>query len=115
MTFIEYILKVMEEKKITAYKLCKDIGMSQQTFKNWKDGKIPAVDKAITVITYLGLSADEVFGIKKEKVDLTPEEQSLLEAYRNAAPAMQAAARKLLDAPEPTGKLSEWMTEEEAI
>lgn len=115
MSFIDYICKSMDDKGITAYKLCKDIGMSQQTFSNWKDGKIPAVDKAIKVITYLGLSADEVFEIKTPSIILTQDEQELINAYRNAEESMRSAARKLLDAPEPQGKSSDCQTGKEAI
>ena len=93
MNFITIILKEMEKQKISAYKLCKDLGMSQQTFSNWKDGKMPALDKAIAIVIYLGLSADEIFNI-------TTEEKALIEAYRKANPAMQEAARKLLDVSE---------------
>ena len=93
MNFITIILKEMEKQKISAYKLCKDLGMSQQTFSNWKDGKMPALDKAIAIV--IGLSADEIFNIKTK--ELTTEEKALIEAYRKANPAMQEAARKLLD------------------
>ena len=98
MNFITIILKEMEKQKISAYKLCKDLGMSQQTFSNWKDGKMPALDKAIAKVIYLGLSADEIFNIKTQ--ELTTEEKALIEAYRKANPAMQEAARKLLDVSE---------------
>ena len=106
MTFIDRISEIMEKQGITAYKLCKDLGMSQQTFSNWKSGKVPALDKAIKIISYLGLSADEIFELKPDKYELTLEEQNLLAAYRSADPGMRAAARKLLDAPELPGKSS---------
>lgn len=82
MTFIEYILKAMENQGITAYKLCKDIGLSQQTFSNWKAGKTPALDTAMKIVIYLGLSADEIFGIKQPKIELTENEMELLNAFQ---------------------------------
>lgn len=100
MIFINCILESMEKKGITAYKLCKDIGLSQQTFSNWKSGKMPALDKAIAVIIYLGLSADEIFGIGKDELNLSLQEKQLLENYQKASPAIQQATRKLLDMPE---------------
>jgi len=102
----------MEKQGITAYKLCKDLGMSQQTFSNWKDGKMPSIDKAVKIIIYLGLSADEIFGIKKEQISLTREERQLLEAYQQADAGTQRSVRKLLDIPENESKLSESRTEE---
>ncbi len=100
MNFIEYVSESMEKQGITAYRLCKDLGMSQQTFSNWKDGKIPSIDKAIKIIIYLGLSADEVFGIKKEQVNLNEDEKQLLEAYQQADAGTRKSVRKLLDIPE---------------
>lgn len=82
MTFIEYILNEMDKQGITAYKLCKDLGLSQQTFSNWKSGKMPALDKAMGIIIYLGLSADEMFGIKEPKIQLGENEIELLKAFR---------------------------------
>lgn len=80
MNFIDIILKEMEKQRISAYKLCKDLGMSQQTFSNWKNGKIPALDKAVSIIIYLGLSADEIFNIKT--TELSAEEKELLKFFR---------------------------------
>ena len=99
MTFIDQISEIMEKQGITAYKLCKDLGMSQQTFSNWKSGKVPALDKAIKIISYLGLSADELFDLKHNDESLTLDEKNLIAADRAADPGMRAAARKLLDAP----------------
>ncbi len=115
MTFINCVLETMEKKGITAYKLCKDIGLSQQTFSNWKSGKMPALDKAIAIIIYLGLSADEIFGIVKKNIDLLPEEQNLLEAYRSASPGIQEATRKLLDMPEQETNLSDYDIGKKAV
>lgn len=107
MNFIDIISESMQKQGITAYKLCKDIGMSQQTFSNWKDGKMPSVDKAIKIIIYLGLSADEIFGIKKTIDKLTLEEREILEAYQRADAGTQKIVRKILDIPEDRSKSSE--------
>ena len=108
MNFIDVISEEMEKQGITAYKLCKDIGMSQQTFSNWKDGKMPSVDKALKIIIYLGLSADEIFGIKKTIDKLTSEERKLLEAYQRADAGTQKIVRKILDIPEDRSKSSDY-------
>lgn len=101
MEFTEKILKAMEEKKISAYEICKNLNISQTTFSSWKKGSKPSIDKAIEIIRYLQLSADEIFGIKEKKPDeLSEEEKKIIKAYRSADPAMQAAARKILDIPD---------------
>lgn len=106
MDFIETITEEMEKQGITAYKLCKDIGLSQQTFSNWKNGKMPSIDKAVKIIIYLGLSADEVFEINKSSIELSPEGRKLLEAYQRADAGTQKSVRKLLDIPENQSKSS---------
>jgi transcriptional regulator with XRE-family HTH domain len=63
MNFIEEILKVMNEKDINAYQLEEEVGLSHSTISSWKRGTQPTIDKAIRVIKYLGLSADEIFDI----------------------------------------------------
>lgn len=62
MNLIENIVKIMNEKGITAYKLEHDTGIKQQTFFNWKKGAQPSADKIITLINYLGVSPNELFG-----------------------------------------------------
>ena len=114
MEFTEKIMQIMKERGITAYEICKALNISNTTFSSWKKGSKPSIDKAVEIIKYLELSADEILGLKKSS-ELTQEEQELLEAYRNAAPAMQAAARKLLDAPELPGKSLNCPTGREAI
>lgn len=102
MEFTEKILKAMEEKKVTAYEICKNLNISQTTFSSWKKGSKPSIDKAIDIIRYLQLSADEIFDLKeKEPDELTEEEKKIIEAYRGAAPAIQIATKKLLDIAEP--------------
>lgn len=65
--FIEEITKAMEQKKISAYQLEEDLGLSHSTISSWKRGTQPTIEKAINVIKYLGLSADEIFDIKPTK------------------------------------------------
>ncbi|WP_300808959.1 helix-turn-helix transcriptional regulator [uncultured Acetatifactor sp.] len=65
--FIEEITKAMEQKKISAYQLEEDLGLSHSTVSSWKRGTQPTIEKAIKVIKYLGLSADEIFDIKPTK------------------------------------------------
>lgn len=106
MEFTQKILEIMQEKGISAYEICKNLNISNTTFSSWKKGSKPSVDKAIEIIRYLELSADELFELTPQTETLTQEEKNILKAYRQAEPGMQAAVRKLLDAPEPKSKLS---------
>lgn len=63
MNFIKKIDKVMKDKNISAYQLEEEVQLAHSTISSWKRGTTPTIDKAIKVIRYLGLSADEIFEI----------------------------------------------------
>lgn len=98
MEFTEKILKIMDERGISAYEICKNLKISNTTFSSWKKGSKPSIDKAIEILRYLQLSADEIFELTK--TDYTDEEKQIIDAYRLATPAIQTATKKLLDVPE---------------
>lgn len=81
MEVIENIIKIMQEKGITAYKLEKEANINATTFYNWKNGKQPPADKLYKIITYLGVSPNEIFGYDSE-ISLTENEKELLEQFR---------------------------------
>lgn len=80
MNFFDIIAPTLEQKGITPYKICKDLNISQNTFSGWKAGKQPALDKAITVLRYLEVSADELLELKPTKY--TDEERKIINQYR---------------------------------
>ena len=100
MDFTNKILKIMDERGITAYQICKNLHISNTTFSSWKKGTKPSIDKAIEILRYLQLSADELFELTNDTKNLTDEERVLLDAYHQASPAIQEATIKLLDMPE---------------
>ena len=63
MEFIEKIQDVLDRRKITIKEMCTAIDLSQQTFFNWKKGTQVPLNKAIDILKYLELSADDVFEI----------------------------------------------------
>lgn len=67
MEFIDKIQNILDERKITIKEMCTAIELSQQTYFNWKKGTQIPLNKAIDIIKYLGLSADEVFNILPEE------------------------------------------------
>jgi len=88
MKIIENITKIMKEKGITAYQLEKDTGIRQTTFSKWKSGSQPAADKLETVIHYLQVSPNEIFGYNDPEdprpvpEQLTENEKELLKYFR---------------------------------
>lgn len=81
MPIIDNIIKIMNEKGISAYKLEKDIGINAATFTHWKNGTQPAADKLEKIISYLKISPNQLFGYETE-AELTENEKELLEYFR---------------------------------
>lgn len=100
MAFIDRLSEILEKKKITQYRLCKDLNIGQSTISSWKKGKMPTAEKIIAIVRYLEVSADWLLETNIEIENYTLEERRLLEAYQRASPSMKEAARKLLDVPE---------------
>lgn len=75
MSFTEKILKVMKERNISAYQLEEETQLAHSTISSWKRGTVPTIDKAIKVIKYLDLSADELFELNNNE-KIMPAEKS---------------------------------------
>lgn len=104
MKFTDLIESTMREKGITAYKICKDLNISQTTYSGWKTGRQPALDKAIEIIRYLEISADELFELKSCKTitlnprpALTAEEEALLEKYNQLTERNKGKAEEKIE------------------
>ena len=51
--------KLIQEKRISTYRVSKDTGISQQTFSDWKNGKSqPKLDKLQKIADYFGVSVE---------------------------------------------------------
>ncbi len=54
-------LAILKSKKISAYKVSKDTGVSQATLTNWKNGTyVPKYDKLKKIADYLGVDVSEL-------------------------------------------------------
>ena len=80
MNYKEKLLYAISQSNKSAYKISKETGISQQTIGSWKE-KMPAFDKAMIVLKYLGVSLDELFE-NEIKDNLTVEEKELLGLFR---------------------------------
>lgn len=81
MLLIENIIKIMEDKHISAYQLEKAGIVKQTTFASWKKGAQPSLDKIINIMRYIEVSPNELFGYKTDS-SLTENEKELLEQFR---------------------------------
>lgn len=82
--------QLLKAKKITAYKLAKDTGLSNSLFSDWKRGKAkPKADKIQKIAEYFGVSTsyfyiDETAPKEAPPVDEAKEANSaLVELARN--------------------------------
>ena len=110
MTVNERMFELMLRKNIRMADLAKYLSVNKTVISAWKSrGTNPPIEYVVQICELLDVSI-EYFITGKEK-GLALEEQNLLDAYRNAAPGIQQATRKLLDLPETAdqkakGKLS---------
>lgn len=95
MNFIENLEIILQEKGITAYKLCKDTGIKTSTISNWKNGTQPTLDKFLIIVQYLGVSADRLLNLDTDKLD--QESKELLKQYKLHDESIKMSVRKLLD------------------
>lgn len=60
--------KLLLNKKVTAYQVSKETGITKSTFSDWKSGRSqPKVDKLVVLANYFGVSL-EYFLEDKQRV-----------------------------------------------
>ena len=85
---LDNIINVMKEKKISQKELCNSIGVSKQTFTNWKNGWHSSYKKYLPQIAeVLGVSVDTLLGREQnnntsDNFYLTEHEKKVMTAYR---------------------------------
>lgn len=63
----EVFEQLLEENKITTYKVCKDTGIAQSTLSSWKSKRNTiSLDTAEILAKYFGVSVDFLMGIKQD-------------------------------------------------
>ena len=82
MSIVERIKKSCKENSTSMNALEKELGLGNGTIRLW-DTKEPGANKVIMVAERLGLSLDYIL-TGKEAGNLTPEEQQLVNLYRQA-------------------------------
>lgn len=82
MSIVERIKKSCKENRTSMNALEKELGLGNGTIRLW-DTKEPGANKVIMVAERLGLSLDYIL-TGKEAGNLTPEEQQLVDLYRQA-------------------------------
>lgn len=97
------MLKIAEARLSRGWsqeQLAEAVGTTQQTIQRWESGQVdPKVGKILDISAALGATVSELMGVSSDdtKLELTPDEYRLLDAYRSAdangkAYLMQTAA-----------------------
>lgn len=105
MSIYDRIKSKADEKKISIKALERESGLGNGVIKRWNETS-PQCNKLEKVANYLQVSIEWLITGKENK-NLSDEENEIIAAYKNAAPAIQEAVRKLLDVPEKNEKSSD--------
>ena len=64
MTHSERILRIIEERGITAYKVAKETGISESLFSKWRETPSSKIrsENLVLIADYLGCSVDYLLG-----------------------------------------------------
>lgn len=60
MTFSDTLARLMEENKISSYRLAKDIGVRVSTVTNWKKGINPNMNHLVAIANRFDVSVDSL-------------------------------------------------------
>ena len=75
--FADIFSKLLQERNITAYKLAKDLGLSNGMLSGWKKQEyMPSADMLMKLSDYFNVSVDYLLGkdpIPNRKLDAEPE------------------------------------------
>lgn len=75
--FFDKLKKLCDEKGISAYKACTDIGLNRAAVAKWKNGSIPSGKTAAKLADYFGVTTDYLLGKENEKAPTENGERSV--------------------------------------
>lgn len=75
--------KLMTEKKISAYKISKETGISDRLIGYWRNGeKMPSAENLLSIANYFGISVDYLLTGEEKSLSLPDDELELLTYYK---------------------------------
>ena len=102
--FVQNIKYYCEQKGVKPTNACKESGVGGSFINDIERGRTPSVAKVQMLADYLGVTTSELLGEKIPATgegDLPPDISSVLAAYQQAAPELQAAVRRVLGIDDP--------------
>ena len=70
MGFSTNLCKLMEDRKVSSYKLAKSIGVHTSTITNWREGTSPKVEHLKLAADYFGVTVDDLLSDNNPTVDV---------------------------------------------
>lgn len=67
--FFERLLDRLEEMNLIRADLCRALGISEGTVRNWKKGVMPAADTALKIAQYLDVSLEYLITGKEKETE----------------------------------------------
>ena len=78
--FFDKLKKLCDEKGISTYKACTDIGLNRAAVAKWKNGSIPSGSTAAKLADYFGVTTDYLLGKETEKAPTVSGERNISDA-----------------------------------
>ena len=78
--FFDRLKKLCDEKGISAYKACTDIGLNRAAVAKWKNGSTPSGTTAAKLADYFGVTTDYLLGKENKKAPTEAGERALTDA-----------------------------------
>lgn len=100
--------RICTDKGISPSRVLTDLGYSSSVYSEWTETTVPRNKTLVKIAEYLGVTIDDLLNEKPSNgiaaVQVTPQEQSLLDAFRSLPPATQAALLALVQTWEGDGR-----------
>lgn len=123
--FKDIFIRLLQDRKMSAYQMSKDTGISESLISNWKSGRqLPKYDSLIILADYFNVSGDYLLGrtddpvlhkLKREHIAKIPTINSPTKTQKPTLPLMgreagltQFIARQYFDMPASAGT-GEWL------
>ena len=102
------IKEKQKEKNFKQKDIIEKTGISKAAISNYISGvRVPDTESALKLSLVLETSIEWLLTGKTTNENFSEDEKEIIVAYKNAAPAIQEAVRKLLDVPEKNEKSSD--------
>ena len=77
--FFDKLKRLCDERGISTYKACTDIGLNRAAVAKWKNGSVPSGTTAAKLADYFGVTTDYLLGKENKKAPTEIGERDILD------------------------------------